>query len=491
MLFLLSLPLAIIAFIFESYPRFINRKYGVDVWTHLLYLKEFHKQKGIPGNINSGFIIPGKYDYPPAFITILSLFPFKLVERYEFIFSPFFDSLHIVLIFFISYFLSQSLLIALLTQLLYILTPIIILENASATPRSLGYFLFTILMISTFLFMQSGNLLLLALSLISGSLIFLTHRFTTQGFLFLSIIFSIIEKNLIFVILFCVCFLLSIIISKGFYLTVLKGHIGNLKFWKDNIRYRFAHQVKGNLSVKKTKDFIFRIYNQFLKFPPFVLAITNPWVLPVIYVFIIKFPTEFITQRLIMWVLISYVLSLITIWIPKLRFLGEGQRYLELSAFPAAYLSSKFFFETMNSQIKIPVMLLYFMIGISALITILVIQIKAIIKEKLRTVTPEMEEMFLYLKKLKHKPRLLCIPHQITTNTIYHTGCSVLVNANYKDIYKISDIYPYLRIPVKKIMHKYNLNYILLNEDYANVSDLKIKSYKIVKQIGNFILFKI
>lgn len=48
--------------------------------------KEYHRQKGIPGKIESGFIVSGEYDYPPAFIFILSKFPFRLVEHYEFLF---------------------------------------------------------------------------------------------------------------------------------------------------------------------------------------------------------------------------------------------------------------------------------------------------------------------------------------------------------------------------------------------------------------------
>ena len=46
LLLLYSLPLAIAGFVFESYPRFLNRYCGVDIWTHLLYLQEYHKQKG-------------------------------------------------------------------------------------------------------------------------------------------------------------------------------------------------------------------------------------------------------------------------------------------------------------------------------------------------------------------------------------------------------------------------------------------------------------
>ena len=491
MIFLLSIPLALTAFILESYPRFINREYGVDIWTHLLYLKEYHKQKGIPKRIENGFLVPGEYDYPPVFIWILSKFPFKIVERYEFLFSPFFDFIHLIIVFGLVYILTSDVFLALLTQALYILTPIIILENSSATPRSLGYTLFTALMMSMIFYYQEPKLAFLALAIISGSIIFLTHRFTTQGFLFFAIIFDLVKQNMVFSLVFVGSFLLAFLLSKGFYLTALKGHIGNLRFWRKNIEYRFAHQVKGNIQHHENRDFIFRVYNQFLKFPPFVLEITSPWVLFVLYISLFEFPTDPVIGKMVLWVVISYIIALATVWVPNLRFLGEGQRYLELSAFPAAFLAANFLVSKINSSIGLPLAVFYSTIGVLALVTVIVIQRKAIINEKLRTLTPEMKKIFAYLKSLKTKPRLLCIPHQITTNTIYHTGCPVYVNASYATIDKISDVYPYIRKPIRKIIKEHGLDLILLNQDYAKVDDLNLGKYKKVHEEENFVLLKI
>lgn len=487
---LFSLPLVIFAFLFEIYPRVQNRLFGVDIWTHFLYLKEFRKRGRIPEKIENGFLVPGIYDYPPMFILILSRFPFTFVEKYEFLFSPFFDALHIALIFFIAYFITGSLAIALITQGLYVLTPIIVLENSSATPRSLGYTLFTIVFVSLFFFTVNGNYLLFATALSSGTLIFLSHRFTTQGFLFFAIFFTVFEVNFLYVGVFILSFILAVVISRGFYLKVLRGHIGNLVFWYKNIEYRFAHQVKGNWKEHKTQDFIFRLYNQFLKFPPFVLTITNPWTLPVFYLFLFGFPATPLLQKFVWWVIISYILAIVTIWIPRLRFLGEGQRYLELSAFPAAFLSAKLLIDLLQTQVGHFVMVYYTAIGIAAFITTVIIQRKGIIKDTLRSVTPSMKKMFVFLKVLWPRPRLLCIPHQVTTSTIYHTGCRVFVNADYTNIEKISEVYPYLRKPVRKIMEKYKLDMILLNEKYARVEDLKIHKWRMVKKIENFILLK-
>lgn len=490
-LFIYALPIAAIGFIFESYPRFLNRYCGVDIWTHLLYLREYHRQKGIPKNITNGFIVSGRYDYPPLFILILSRFPIRLVERYEFIFSPFFDSIHLLLIFFISFQLTNSIFIALITQTLYALTPIVIIENSSATPRSLGYTLFTIAFMSLFIFTQKGEMTYLIIAIIAGSFIFLSHRFTTQGLLFFLLFFSIIDRNVTYAGVFLLSFFLALLFSKGFYLRVLQGHIGNLKFWYKNIKYRFAHQIKGNYKEHKTQDFVFSIYNQFLKFPPFVLAVTNPWTLPVFYVFFFFIPSDPLMQKMVWWVVFSYIMALLTTWVPQLRFLGEGQRYLELSAFPTAFLSAWFLNYWLATAYFLVATLGYIFVGVCALITIVVIQKKAIIKDKLRTLTPSLQKMYAHLRSLKQKPRLLCIPHQITTNTIYHTGCSVLVNADYTNIEKISDIYPFLKKPIKQIMLEYGLNAVLLNEDYATIQDLGLQKYQMLKRFNNYVLLRL
>lgn len=487
-MFLLGAIIPVLAFVFESYPRFLNRKFGVDIWTHLLYLKEYHKQKGIPKNIKNGFLVSGDYDYPPAFIFILSKLSFKWVEKYEFLFSPFFDAWHLLIIFYLVNIASGSIVVALLTQLLYVFTPIIILENSSATPRSLGYTLFSITFFSLFIFQQKVDYLYLLVAVVFGSFIFLSHRFTAQGFLFFSIFFSLFYKSFIFLEVFLLSFVLSYVLSSGFYAKVLKGHLGNLWFWYKNIDFRFAHQVKGNYKEFKTGDFVFRLYNQFLKFPPFVLAITNPWTLSVFYILFFAFPQNLIMKNFIWWVVFSYFLSVATLWVPILRFLGEGQRYLELSAFPSAFLSAWLLNRLITSSFSIFVVAGYMLIAVLSFITIVVIQRKAIINDRLRTITPSLQKMFEYLKSLKKKPHLLCIPHQITTNVIYHTKCPVFVNASYATINKISDVYPYLKIPASEVMKKYNLDAILLNEEYAKIEDLKLKKYNLVKRIDNFVL---
>ena len=492
-MFLISLAVPFLTGFFEIYPRILNPKVGVDIWTHLLFLKEYHRRGGIPKEIGrkQGFLIEGEYDYPPVFIWILSKFPFNSVKKYNFIFSPFFDMLHLIFIFFVVYFLTGSIFISVLSQILYSLTPIIILENSTATPRSLGYTLFSIFLMSVFIFTEYNFFFFLLIALIAGSLIFLSHRFTTQAFLFYAVFFSILEQNPIYIFIFIFSLGAALLLSGGFYFKVLKGHFGNLFFWWKNINFRFMHQVGRINRTRKNEDIILKLYQYLMKFPPFVITITNPWTLSIFYFSLFSFPENPIIIKILWWVVFSYFLALATSLIPFARFLGESQRYLEISAFPAAFLSALLLNEVKNTEIGIYFQILYFLAGLSAFITIIVIQKKAIINDKLRTITPDMEKMFVYLKSLKKKPKLVCIPHQITTNIIYHTGCPVFVNASYFNIIKISEIYPFVRKPLREIIRKYKIDLLLLNEDYAEIKDLKIADYEEVKKIGSFVLLRI
>lgn len=488
-----ALIVPIIAVLYEAYPRLINKQFGVDIWTHLLYLKALRKNGNkIPKHIgvSEGFLVEGRYDYPPAFITILSHFSTAQVRKYEYLFSPLFDAVHLLVLFGIVYFESGSIVLSVLTQVLYVLTPIIVLENSSATPRSMGYTLFTITFILLYYYQYTFNPLLLAGAWIAGSLIFVSHRFTTQGFLFFAVFFSLMYSSFLYIGIFVASYAGGLIVSKGFYRIVLNGHLGNLYFWRKMIRYRYYHQVKGDTSKGvETNDVVFKLYNQFLKFPPFVLAITNPWIAVAVYALYsygLNFTSYFSGGGYIMWwALFSYILALTTTWIPSLRFLGEGQRYLELSAFPTAFIAAVIIQSAyQNSQWYVVILALIFALG--ALITTIVIQHKAIITDTLRTVTPEMDGMFSYLKKLKQKPKLMCIPHQITTNTIYHTDCPVYVNADYSTIIKISDIYPYLQKSIYTVMKEHDLDMLLLNTTYATQKDLGIGGARVVKTSGPY-----
>jgi hypothetical protein len=111
--------------------------------------------------------------------------------------------------------------------------------------------------------------------------------------------------------------------------------------------------------------------------------------------------------------------------------------------------------------------------------------------DKNRTLTEDIKKVFSYINKLPGTPRIMCIPHQITTMVVYHTKAEILVNADNPGLIKIMDFYPILKKPISKFAKEYNLDYLLINESYAYLNELRLGAKKIVYRSGNIVLLAI
>src|SRR3989344_3083202 len=244
--YLISLIIPVLSFALQVYPRFFNKYFGVDVWTRLLeveHVKRAHHK--IPGKIKKGFIIEGTFDYPIIFPWIFSFFPKKFLLNIQGLVSPFFDFLQNILVFYIAFFLTNNIIIALLAQAMYSVIPIIPIENSYLTPRSLGYFNFTLAFFPIFMYHINPNPIFVIGAFIFTCTLFLTHRFALQSFIIISIFFSIIDHSFIYITNLAIALVTVLILTRGFYLRVAKGHAFNIYFWVVNYRYRFAHQIYG------------------------------------------------------------------------------------------------------------------------------------------------------------------------------------------------------------------------------------------------------
>ncbi len=115
---------------------------------------------------------------------------------------------------------------------------------------------------------------------------------------------------------------------------------------------------------------------------------------------------------------------------------------------------------------------------------IIFLQWKGIIKDKNRSMTSDMILVFSFINKYKD-PRILCIPHQITTMVLYNTKAKVLVDIESGTLQKISDVFPVLKKNVYEIAKKYNLNLLVLKKDYATMKELRIKNKDLLFDSGD------
>lgn len=499
MMVLLSLLFPLLGFILQTYTRIFNKSFGVDVWTRLLETDHVRKAgHRIPEKIAGQFIVEGKFDYPPVFPFLLSFLPKKLVERYQGVVAPFFDSLNNILIFWAAYYFTNNLGIALLAQAIYTFTPVIALENSSLTPRSLGYFNFNLAFVSTIIYVQTGNFWALVGSVVFTTLIFLSHRFAMQSLLFLSAFFTIYTGNLYYLGIFILGFILATVLTKGYYLRVLKGHLYNIYFWIPNRDFRFAHQIRGLQKKDAKRDFVETVYTLLSKFAPVTMLGTNFWVG---FAFVVL-GLQFIPQNLLVldipqyistfvsWIIFFYFLGIPILMITYFRCIGEGYRYMEMASLPASVVASWLFFQLLETPLSPLAYILYGLLFIGNLGLILSVH-RTIIKDRNRSVTDDMEKAFAFLNDQEEKLRILCIPHQNTTNVIYHTKHQVFVNADNSGLIPMSVVYPVIKWPLTDTIKKYDLNLIFLKESFAKTEELKLDKYKEIFRSGDMVLLKI
>lgn len=497
MIYLLGFILPIISYFWQIYPRLFNRYFGVDVWTLLIEADLIRKNKHrIPtSKITNGFIIGGYFEYPPIFITLLSFLNKKTLEKYQGFISPVFDALQNLLVFFIAVQLTNDVKIAMLAQLFYTFTPVSALENSSLVPRSLGYLMFSISFYSLLFYSNSVDhqTLFLLTGFIFAVLTLLSHKFAAQSLLFICLFFTFIDNTLLYIIVFLCSVLTAIIVTKTYYLRVAKSHIAHIHYWMHNFENRFAHQIYGNLSTNKNPDLMGIIYKLLSKLAPLTLLVSNIWIVFSFFFLFWNFQTPLIFTKMAIWVVFFYVLGTLVLMIKQLRPIGEGYRYLEMTQVPTAILASYLFFVFYGSSFRIYAIIIVVFLLLANAFVIIFMQYKVIIKDKNRSLTLDMKKVFLFINKLSGKPRIMCIPHQMTTMTIYNTKADVLVGFDNdpKTLKLLNDFYPVLKISIPKLAKKYKLNYLLLRESFAKLKDLKIKKPKIVYRAGDNVLVKL
>ncbi len=505
MAFIIGLIIPALSCIFQIYPRFFNKYFGVDVWSRMIEADYFRKNHHmIPmKKISDGFILEGYLDYPPALPWMLSFIPRGKLLKIQGYIAPVFDIIQNYIVFLITLQLTNNIYAAILSQIIYATIPLTVLENSYLTPRSLGYLNFTLAFYPLLLYALVPKLPYLIFGLFFLTLLFFTHKFALQSFLFISIFLSFITRNPFYILIFLTGMALAIVISKGYYLRVLNGHISNILFWVKNYKYRFSHQVRG-LTPSKKKDFVGKIYSALGAFPPLALIGTNLWIsIPLILFAITKFHlpvsipygryslTDPLMLMVYVWIVFFYIFSIAVLSIKQLTPIGEGQRYMEMSLAPIAVISAITFFVFLNSPYKNLIIVLYAVILLVNLFLSIFLQIKGIIEDKNRSLTSDMVEVFEFINKIKPIPRILCIPHQITTMLVYNTKAKVLVEIQAGDLRRIDDVFPVIKKPTSEIAKKYNLNMLVIKKDYVTTSELKLNKKSLLLETETIQIFKI
>lgn len=450
------------------------------------------------------YLINRPSDYPPLFRYLLALIPKESLEKYQWIVSPFFDFIHNLFLFFVVYFFTHNICVAVFSQIVYMLSPIVVMENSNLTTRSFASLLFSLSFFSLISYTTFGNFFFLIVSVILICILLLSHRMSIQALFFVVLVFSLYERTFIYVIVFISSILLALITSGGFYLKILKGHMAMIKFWFIHIDNRYAHQIRGHIRKKeKNPDAVFKIYQFVQKVPFMAVGAANPFILFVLTFLILRkfsgisFGTygipEVLFSKLFLWAVSLFVVGLVVRQVKKLGCIGEGERYLEYSAFPIAIITAVFLLNAINSQYAIVFMSIFLVVAVmGCLLPSLFIQEQVIVRDKKRSVTGELKEMFDYINNLEGKVHLITIPLYLADAATYFTHARLLTTDNsLAHITDYGDFFPVLKKPLEDIFKKYNISYLLINEEYVKLSELDLAEKNIVKKKEPYYLLKV
>jgi len=295
--------------------RLLGQKYSAytDTWWFLIEARKLRK-----GN----FKLFSKYreerpewenDYPPMFQYLLAIVPDEYIDcviRYA---VPFLDAFTASLLFSLTAFITNSLEYGMFGVIVYFSAPMIFQQNFCLCVRPLTILIISIIYIlsRSFSIPSFWGISLLV------SIILLLHKFATQVVIFTSVSYLVIGR-FDYMLSVVVGFLMSMLISRGYYLKVLRAHVNRLR----------SSDLK-QFAESRAKNPLKRIV---------ALTIYCPWL---IFFIISLFSLNWnIFSSLLVydvaWILTLTVLSVVANF-SILRVIGEGWRYLGYLVFPMSF----------------------------------------------------------------------------------------------------------------------------------------------------------
>ena len=472
--------IVIIAAILRLLPHFISRHgTGVDHWYWKLYIETYRKTGSFPPVLDQ-FLLDLHQWYPPLFPLVIAKLPNFLYNRYSHLLAAGIDLARLGLVMVAAYAFTGHLTALIAAGLVYAFTPILISYNVQLNPRGLGaLFLDTIVLLLIWLIWHNGALWGWALVVLISGLLLLTHKMTTQLFWFSCIFSGLLLSDWRLVILAPLSIISALILSRGFYFNILRGHWDIVSFWNRNWRWLSAHQILespiyGSPGYETPTKYYHSGIHGFIRRMQHLLGF-NPWGWTILGVSLWMYwndPMHIYLRMedawLIKWLSVILIFILLTTFVPCLRCLGNGYLYNYNVTFPASILVAHVWEALISSggELHHSIVVEYILYG--TFLTCLVgISFYFGVLKNSKTLKVDSDIDFA-IKHLKQLPDgvVMCFPAHWHDLIAYKTNKKVL-SGGHGFGFKLSEpIWPRLLIPISEVIEKYKVKFILSYEGY-------------------------
>lgn len=462
-----------------------TRPGGVDTWYYLASADALRQQKRLPISLPQYLLHDEKESYPPVFPILLALLPKDWLKSYFWLVSPIIDAVQLLLLYFLAFRLTDSVLAAGTAGLIYAVTPQLISETRNLNGRAFASLLQIITMLvllrsaipssgpSAFM-TGPGDYGLWMVGVLFVAILYNTHTSTTIAFLVsvttLSVIFG--ERRLILAGLLGLP--VAVLISGGYYLRVIQNHLHAARFWIRNVNYTRAHQVEDSplFSTNNGTSTARRgLYRSSLQLAARVLG-ENPFILAML---VTPLPENIWAVHMYWWAIAILGWSLLTTFGGPLRILGPGFHYMKTSVFPTAYVLSV----TVNIQEgAVSAVGLALLISILASFAALAYFYRIMARretEHTAQTPPDLAEAATYLRGLPGE-RVLVLPTMYADFVAYAASKAVVWGGHSGDLSRFEEFFPVLRKPLDYFVQRYAVDYVLLDHTYVAPELLGIPS---------------
>ena len=346
MLIIFALLVVGIAFFLRYFPHVLAPSgIGVDHWYWREYIEKYRRDREFPP-VMPQYLLDSHQWYPPFFPLLMAHLPKTVFDKHSHIFSILIDLLRLLWLMAVVYRLTDDLVAMVVAGSVYSLTPVLVSYNVQLNPRGLAALMLDFIVVAVVLaFYHNGPLWLWIAPIPLLGFLLLTHKMTTQLFWFLCLTCGLVwDWRLLLLIPLSV--LVALVMSRGFYWKVLRGHWDIVTFWNRNWQWLGANSIKespiyGEANFETPQRFHRRgvlgvakhIYTQ-LGYNPYAWLMVAT--LPLYPIFPI--PYFGFLHLAIVWLGLILIFSLLTSFVPMMRCLGAGHLYLYNAAFPAAIL---------------------------------------------------------------------------------------------------------------------------------------------------------
>jgi hypothetical protein len=486
-------------FILRALPRVGKPFVGHDTWAILLVVDELKKGNGYNG-VSRYFLIGGEHDYPPLFFYLLALFPSALLRKYNWIINPLLDSVNAAILFLLSFFLTGNILLSATAGAIYSVTPVVLEESLTLSTRIFGMILFNIALLNFTLYQLTMNSVFLVFMIATGTLVLLSHKFSTEVLWLLLLSFALVGRSYLPILVLLATVLGAILFSGGFYLKVLRGHLGIASFWlRHHSEYGADYIKKESQDTRPQPRSSSEIESDSGTFSPRRLLLRTKRVNPLYWVLRLNPFNPFALVVLLLpfvgirsaweWTLIQWsVLTLILFYTATyLRFLGRypgRTQFLDYNAFPTALLCSVFAWAPYSWWTAFIVLV--------AFLLSLIQSSRVWVRVRRRSRAEDqslLEGIFDYLKK-SPKDGVICLPASHTYAIPYFTGKKVFYTMSARNYEKLGAFFPVLTVPIETLSQQYAINFVMIDKKSVPVDALGLSGFKPVMEQNDYLLLE-